>query len=290
VTEVEVAQGKARLLRELISGRRIVRVVGAHNGLTARLAQEASFDAVWASGFEVSASFGVPDASLLSMTQLLDAAEAMDMACTLPVIADCDTGFGGPLNVDYLVRRYERRGIAGVCIEDKVFPKINSFAAASHELVPIPDFVQKLLAGRVARRSPDFVIIARTEALVAGLGVDEALDRANAYADAADAVLVHSKSREPQQILDFAAKWDHRAPLVAVPTTYDGVYEQELEDAGFRMVIYANHGLRAAIRGVRTALATLASARRSRDIAHQIASMSEVFTLQQMPASYETHE
>jgi phosphoenolpyruvate phosphomutase len=188
------------------------------------------------------------------------------------------------------VRSYERRGIAGICIEDKIFPKINSFAAADHDLVPIADFVEKLVAGQAARVSPDFVIIARTETLVAGGDINEAIDRSYAYAEAgADAILIHSKSREPNQILEFAAKWDLPVPLVAVPTTYDGIYEHELRDAGFRLVIYANHGLRASIRGIASAYDVLAGAGRCRDVADRIVPMSEVFALQRMPAVYETH-
>ncbi len=200
MTGSSATTAKAIRLRRLLDGPELVRAVGAHNGLTALLAARAGFEAIWASGFEISASHALPDASLLSMTQLLDAAEAMDMACPVPVIADCDTGFGGPRNVEHTVLSYERRGIAGICIEDKMFPKLNSFAAVAHDLVPVPDFVAKVKAGKAAQKSEDFILIARTEALVAGLDLEEAVNRARAYAEAgADAVLVHSKSREPLQ-------------------------------------------------------------------------------------------
>lgn len=159
-------------------------MVGAHNGLTARLAERAGFEAVWASGFEISASYALPDASILTMTQLLEAADAMNAATLLPVIADCDTGFGGPLHVAHTVRSYERRGIAGICIEDKLFPKLNSFAACAQELVPIEEFGRKVTAGKVAQTTDEFLLIARTEALVVGLSLDEALSRADAYREA----------------------------------------------------------------------------------------------------------
>jgi len=272
-------------LRQLLAGPRVVRAVGAHNGLGAKLAQRAGFEAVWASGFEISASYALPDSSLLTMTQLLDCAEAMAAACDLPVIADCDTGFGGPLNVAHAVRSYERRGIAGICVEDKVFPKINSFAAVPHDLVPVEDFAQKIKAGKAAQSTEDFMVIARTEALVSGFGVDEALARARVYrAAGADAILVHSTSRSPQQVLDFAARWELGTPLVAVPTTYDGVHERDLFAAGFHLVIYANHGIRAAIQGATEALAVLAKAGHGRAVADRIVPISEVFALQGMTA------
>jgi phosphoenolpyruvate phosphomutase len=280
---------KAARLRALLRGPRLVRAVGAHDGLTAKLAERADFEAVWASGFELSASYGVPDASLLTMNQMLDAAEVMDAATSLPVIADCDTGFGGPLNVAHTVRSYVRRGIASICIEDKVFPKLNSFAAAEHELVPVEEFVLKIKAGKAAQPNDDFVLIARTEALIAGQDVDEALDRARTYADAgADAILVHSKSRQPGQVLDFAGKWDLDTPLVAVPTTYDDVHEDDLRQAGYSVVIYANHGLRAAIRGISAALSRLAAEGRAGALAEHVVSMSEVFDLQSMSARFAT--
>lgn len=280
---------KASALRELLRGPRIVRAVGARDGLSAKLVEEAGFEAVWASSFETSASHGVPDASLLTMTQFLDAAEAMDIVVDVPVIADCDTGFGGPTNVAYAVQRYERRGIAAICIEDKLFPKINSFADTTQDLLPTTEFAMKIKAGKEARTTDEFLVIARTEALITGLGVPEALERAHAYADAhADAILVHSKSSRPDQVLEFAAGWDRDVPLIAVPTTYPQVAEHTLYDSGFRIVIYASQGMRAAIAGMREALAELYRVESAGALEGSIASMSEVFSLQNMPASFRT--
>ncbi|WP_032769330.1 isocitrate lyase/phosphoenolpyruvate mutase family protein [Streptomyces griseus] len=264
-----------------------VRTVGAHDGLTAKLVQQAGFDAVWSSSFEISASHGLPDASLVTMSQYLAASEAMDLSVDIPVIADCDTGFGGPLNAAYTVQRYERAGIAAICIEDKLFPKINSFADTSQDLLPTEEFVLKIKAGKEAQIDPDFLLIARTEALIAGMEVSEALDRASAYVAAgADAVLVHSKSKRPDEVLDFASRWESEVPLVAVPTTYHVVDEDTLYNAGFRVVIYANHGLRAAVRGVQETLGELRRAGRAQAVQERIAPMHEVFALQGMPAQY----
>jgi phosphoenolpyruvate phosphomutase len=274
---------KAARLRALLADGHVVRAVGAHDGLGAKLVDRAGFEAVWASGFELSASHGLPDASLLTMTQYLDAAEVMDAAVGIPIIADCDTGFGGPLNVAHLMRSYERRGIAAICIEDKMFPKVNSFAAVEHPLISTEDFASKIRSAKLAQQNPDTVLIARTEALISGQGVDEALARARSYAAAgADAILVHSKRRTAAQVLEFGARWDLDLPLVAVPTTYGDVHESDLLDAGFRIVIYANHGLRAAISSMTTTLVELAKTGRGRAVEDRIASMPEVFELQGM--------
>lgn len=280
---------KAARLRWLLADGHLIRAVGAHDGLGAKLIDRAGFEAVWASGFELSASHGVPDASLLSMTQYLVAAEVMDAVIGIPVIADCDTGFGGPLNVAHLMRSYERHGIAAICIEDKTFPKINSFADAEHPLVPVEDFGAKIRSAKAAQQDPDTVLIARTEALIAGYDVDHALERARSYAAAgADAILVHSKSRTAGQVLEFGSRWDLDVPLVAVPTTYNDVHEGELLEAGFRIVIYANQGLRAAVRSMTTTLGELAKTGRGMAVEDQIASMPEVFELQNMHLPFST--
>jgi phosphoenolpyruvate phosphomutase len=285
-----VAQGpraKAAVLRKLLQGSHPVRAVGAHDALTAKLVEQAGFDAVWSSSFEISASHGLPDASIVTMSQYLTSSEAMDLGVTIPVIADCDSGYGGPLNTAYAVQRFERAGIAAVCIEDKLFPKMNSFADVSQELVPAEDFVLKIKAAKEVQNSPDFVLIARTEALISGLSMSEALDRGHAYVEAgADAVLVHSKSRRPDEVLEFASRWDCDVPLVAVPTTYSSITEQALGEAGFRIVIYANQGLRAAVRGVQDTLRELGRAGCAQAVNERIAPMHEVFALQGMQAAY----
>jgi phosphoenolpyruvate phosphomutase len=280
---------KRSRLRDLLRRPAVARAVGAHDGLTARLVEEAGFEAVWVSSFELSASRGLPDAGLVTMSEYLDVAENIDASVTIPVIADCDTGFGGPQNVACAVRRYERRGIAGICVEDKVFPKINSYAAAPQILVATKDFTEKIAAAKQEQSDPQFVFIARTEAFIAGLGVSEALERAHAYAAAgADAILVHSKSNRPDQVFEFAAQWDGSVPLVAVPTSYASVDEQALTAHGFGLVIYANHTLRAAVHAVRDVLAELDRAGQASAVDPQIAGMAEIFALQGMTAAYRT--
>lgn len=279
---------KARLLRQRFCEDRIIRAVGAHDAITARLVEAAGYEAIWASGLELSASHAIPDAGLLTMTQYLDAAEAMDAAVGVPVIADCDTGFGGPRNVEHMVRWYERRGIAAVCIEDKMFPKMNSFASVAHPLVSMEDFVAKIRAGKAAQEGPDFMLFARTESFIAEQPLEVALARATAYAEAgADAVLVHSRMDRPDEVLAFAEQWPLDVPLVAVPTTYHGVHEQDLWQAGYRLVIYANQVIRAQIGAVRTMLRTLGENGRAGAVEGQIVPIQDVFDLQDMRTTFQ---
>jgi phosphoenolpyruvate phosphomutase len=177
------------------------------------------------------------------------------------------------------VKAYEREGIAGICIEDNVFPKRCSFyAGVKRELADAEEHARKVRACVDTRRDDDFVVIARTEALIAGWGMDEALRRARAYADAgADLVLIHSKSESPDEVLEFASKWDRPAPLVCVPTIYKAITASELAKAGFRIVIYANHGLRSSIRAMKDTFARLMKEQRCAAVEDRIATLEEVY-------------
>src|SRR2546423_15478367 len=203
---------KTSLLRRRLLQPGVVRVAGAHDALSALVAENVGYDAVWASSLTISASRGLPDMSLLTMTDYLQAAAHMNDACGCPVIADCDTGFGNALNVAYMVRQYEAAGIAAVCIEDKVFPKRNSFVEADQVLEDAGRFARKIEIAKKTQSSKDFLLIARTEAAIPGAGVGEDLRRAQRYVDAgADAVLMHSKSAQPDEVLSFLAEWQRRA-------------------------------------------------------------------------------
>ena len=271
----------ARKLRERLSRPGPVLAVGAHSPLSARLAERAGFDAIWASGFEISALHGVPDANILTMAEQLQAAKEMARAVSIPVIADCDNGFGNAINVIRTVQDYEADGIAAICIEDNVFPKRCSFyPGARRELVPIEEHAGKVRAACSARRSRDFAVIARTEAFIAGWGLEEALKRANAYADAgADMILVHSKSKEFDELRRFAERWDRPTPLVSVPTIYKHMSADELEKAGYKLVIFANHGLRSTIKAMQGTFATLMKERRCGAVDDRICALEEVYDL-----------
>ncbi|CUI59094.1 Phosphonopyruvate hydrolase [Achromobacter ruhlandii] len=234
--------------------------MSAHNPLSARLAAEAGFDAIWGSGFELSASYAVPDANILSAGQHLEMMRAIAATVDVPVIADIDTGFGNAINVAYTVPQYEAAGVSAVVMEDKTFPKDTSLRAdGRQELVRVAEFQGKIEAACAARRDPDFCVIARTEALIAGLGQAEALARAAAYeAAGADAILIHSKQTTPDEVLAFIAAWSGRVPLVLVPTAYPQLREADIQALGkVGLVIYGNHAIRAAVGAMREVFARI---------------------------------
>ena len=273
---------QAAKLRELMRRPRIIKTVGAHDALSAKLIEEAGFDAIWASGFGISASLKcIPDGSFLTMTEQLEVTKNIVEAVSIPVIADCDTGFGNALNVMRTVQEYEKAGIAGICIEDNVFPKRCSFyAGVRRELVSIDEHAGKVRAAKSAQAAPDFVVIARTEALIAGWGHDEALKRAAAYADAgADAVLIHSKSPTFDELRAVSQQWSGRVPLVVVPTIFGSVTADELERHGFKIVIFANQVIRTSIRATRDTLDVLKREGRAEAVADRMVSLQEVYDL-----------
>ncbi|CUJ51447.1 phosphonopyruvate hydrolase [Achromobacter xylosoxidans] len=238
----------------------LMHAMSAHNPLSAKLAAEAGFDAIWGSGFELSASHAVPDANILSAGLHLEMMRAIAAVVDVPVIADIDTGFGNAINVAYVVPQYEAAGVSAVVMEDKTFPKDTSLRAdGRQELVRVAEFQGKIEAACTARRDPDFCVIARTEALIAGLGQAEALARAAAYeAAGADAILIHSKQTTPDEVLAFIAAWSGRVPLVLVPTAYPQLREADIQALGkVGLVIYGNHAIRAAVGAMREVFARI---------------------------------
>jgi phosphoenolpyruvate phosphomutase len=274
---------KASHLRSLNRTGRLLAGVGARDALDARLIEEAEFDFVWASSFCISAAHCVPDSSILSMTQFLDAARSMNEAVGLPVVFDADTGYGNEQNVAYATKRIEEAGLAALCIEDKAFPKQSSLRqGARHDLLSIEEFTKKIEAAVSARRSDDFMVIARTEALIAGLGQEEALRRAHAYEEAgADCILLHSKSKSASEVVQCVRAWTGRARIVLVPTNYPDLIEPAIEELGkVGMVIYGNHCARAAVKAVRDVLSEMRAARGVHTVSDRLATVEEIFSLQ----------
>ena len=271
-------------LRERLYGKSIVKVGGAFDAMSAKLVESAGFDAIWAGSFAISATHALPDASILTMTEFYHAASTMAYACEIPIIADCDTGYGGPSNVTHMVRKYENAGISSICIEDKIFPKQNSLLeGGQNDLLSEKEFVAKILAGKEAKNDKDFLIIARIEALISGLGVNEALKRADAYEKAgADAILIHSKKTEPDEIFEFADNWKGSIPIVAIPTTYDNVKISDLFKHKIKMVIYANQTLRVAHSAISRLVTEMNNAERISDVTEKMSTMNEIFELQKM--------
>ena len=186
---------KTSQLKQLINSKNLEFLMEAHNAMSSKIAQEAGFKGLWGSGLSISASLGVRDNNEASWTQVIDVLEFMSDATDIPILLDGDTGYGNFNNVRRLIKKLEQRDIAGVCIEDKLFPKTNSFInGESQDLADIDEFCGKIKAAKDTQKDPDFCVVARVEAFIAGLGLEEALKRAEAYEDAgAEALLIHSK-------------------------------------------------------------------------------------------------
>ncbi|MGK6320234.1 phosphonopyruvate hydrolase [Sphingomonas sp. DT-204] len=275
----------ASRLRMKLGQAKLLHVMAAHSPLSAKLAEEAGFDGLWASGFELSALFGLPDVSLISMSDHLSMVRAMAEHTTIPIIADIDTGFGNAVNVDHAVRHYERAGAAAVVIEDKTFPKVTSLVAGGRqELLPVSEFQGKIEAACAARSREGIVVIARTEALIAGLGIGEALRRGRAYEEAgAELLVVHSKATTPAEVLEFVEAWSGSIPVVLIPTAYPELTGAMMERLGkVAICIYGNHAIRAAVTGMKAVFAQIRKDGGIQNLADAIVPVSEIFRLQNM--------
>lgn len=277
------AAGAPERLRATIAREGLAHAMAAHNPLSARLAVEAGFHAIWASGFELSAAYGVPDASLLSMTQHLDMTRAICERVDAPVVADLDTGYGNAVNVAHVVTAYGRAGVGAVVIEDKTFPKDTSLLAGGRqELIRVEEFQGKVEAAVAARGAGGPLVIARTEALIAGAGMEEALRRGHAYVAAgADLILVHSKQKTPHEVLAFTARWDSPVPIALVPTAYPDLTEAKMKATGkIGLAIYGNHAIRAAVTGMRQVFARIRAEGGIKSVDAEIVSVEDIFDLQ----------
>jgi len=276
----DMTVSQAEALRRKIDPARPAIAMAAHNPLAAKLAIDAGFDAVWGSGFELSASYAVPDANILSMDTHLAMMRAIGEAHVGPVIADLDTGFGNAVNVAYVVPRYIAAGVAAVVIEDKTFPKDSSLRAdGRQELVRVAEFQGKIEAAKAAGPA---LVIARTEALIAGLGEEEALRRGAAYAEAgADALLIHSKQKTPGQIVSFCHAWPGTVPLAIVPTSYPQLSFADVAALGkVGLIICGNHAIRAAVAAMRQVFRQILDEGGIAGVERQIASVADIFALQ----------
>lgn len=275
---------KSKLLRNKLEEKSFIKVIGAYDAMSAKLVELQGFDAVWAGSFAISTTHALPDASILTMTEFLAVSANMADSCNIPVIADCDTGFGGPNNVSHMVKKYESAGLAAVCIEDKKFPKENSLLdGGTQDVLPEKEFVTKILAAKNAKQNEDFMIIARIEALIAGLGVDEALKRASAYENAgADAILIHSKQKSPDEVFQFCDSWKGNIPIAIIPTTYPNAKFDEMKNHNINMVIYANQTLRASYVAITRLLNELSKSQSLSEVKEEMISMEEIFKLQKM--------
>jgi phosphoenolpyruvate phosphomutase len=272
----------SRQFKKLLLSEHLEFICEAHNALSAKIVQEAGFRGIWASGLSISAQFGVRDNNEASWTQVLENLEFMSDATTIPILLDGDTGYGNFNNMQRLVRKLEQRHIAAVCIEDKLFPKTNSFLkGGTQPLADMQEFCGKIKAGKDAQTDPDFCLIARVEAFICGWGLAEALRRAEAYHQAgADAILIHSALSVPDEILSFKQEWGNRCPVVIVPTKYYATPTDVFRQQGFSMVIWANHMLRSAVAAMQKTARTLKEHEHLLSIEDKVAPVSEIFRLQ----------
>jgi phosphoenolpyruvate phosphomutase len=277
-----VAISPSSQFRKLLLSEQLEFVCEAHNGLSAKIVQEAGFRGIWASGLSISAQFGVRDNNEASWTQVLENLEFMSDATTIPILLDGDTGYGNFNNMQRLVRKLEQRQIAAVCIEDKLFPKTNSFIKGGGQpMADMHEFCGKIKAGKDAQTDPNFSIIARIEAFICGWGLTEALRRADAYRQAgADGILIHSALSVPDEILAFKQEWGNRCPVVIVPTKYYATPTDVFRQHGFSIVIWANHMLRSAVAAMQKTARTLKEDEHLLSIEDKVAPVSEIFRLQ----------
>ena len=251
---------RLKKLRKLLELKPIVRLMEVHNGLTGRIVEETKieygetvreFDGMWESSLTDSASKGKPDIELVDFTSRLQTIDQIFEVTTKPMIVDGDTG-GLVEHFVYTVKTLERLGVSAVIIEDKIGPKRNSLfgTEVKQEQDTIENFSHKISEGKKAQVTEDFMIIARIESLILKKGIEDALKRAEAYIEAgADGIMIHSKEKDPKEILDFCreyGKFEDKVLLVAVPSSYNTITEDELTKAGVKIVIYANHLLRSA--------------------------------------------
>ena len=275
-------QKKTSKLKSMLTRKDLAFLMEAHNGLSAKVVEEAGFEGIWGSGLSISAALGVRDNNEASWTQVLEVVEFMSDATEIPILLDGDTGYGNFNSMRRLVQKLEQRNVAGVCIEDKIFPKTNSFIRGSSQpLADIAEFAGKIKAGKDAQRDDDFVIVARVEAFIAGWGLDEAMKRAEAYRLAgADAILMHSALKSPSEILAFKKEWGDRLPVVIVPTKYYATPTDVFRDQGISVVIWANHVMRASLTAMKETAARIKADENLLAVEDKVATVAEVFRIQ----------
>lgn len=247
-------------LRHLIKTNKTVRILEAHNALSALIAenisvgigkQQFSYDGIWSSSLTDSTAKGKPDIEAIDMTSRINAVNDIFEVTTKPMIFDADTG-GKPEHFKFTVKSLERTGVSAVVIEDKTGLKKNSLFGNDvfQTQDTIENFCQKIKVGKEAQISDDFMIIARIESLILDAGMDDALNRADAYIKAgADGIMIHSRLKDPSEIIEFMKKFrknDNETPVVVVPSSFNTVTIEEFTELGVNVVIYANQMLRAA--------------------------------------------
>ena len=283
---------KTSQFRSLLNSPKLEFLLEAHNGISAKIAEESGFKGLWAGGLAIAAQYGVRDSNEASWTQVLEILEFMADATSIPIMLDGDTGYGNFNNVRRLVQKLEQRGIAAVCIEDKLYPKTNSFIDGNkQELANIDEFCSRIKAGKDAQKDDEFSIITRVEAFISGWGLGEAIKRAEAYHEAgSDGILIHSAKSEPSEIIAFKNEWGDRLPVIIVPTKYYSTPTEIFSQVGISMAIWANHMIRSSIESMQQTAASIIQKKSVVALEDKIASVSEIFRLQGVSELLEAEE
>ena len=284
---------RTRVLKRLLTSKKLSRVIEAHSPISALIGEHEQvvvdgkvreFDAFWSSSLTDSTEMGKPDIEALDITSRLHNINNIFEVTNKPLIIDFDTG-GKPEHFAFAVKSMERLGISAVIIEDKTGLKKNSLFGndVSQTQDSIEDFCLKIKAGIDGRLTTDFLVIARIESLILEKGMDDALERARAYVEiGADAIMIHSREKMPDEIFEFARLFRLEypyTPLVCVPTSYNHVYEEELAKSGFNVVIYANHLMRASYPAMKSVANQILLNGRSLEVDTQIISIKEILKL-----------
>lgn len=267
-------------LLDLLRSPELTFLMEAHDALSAAIAEQAGFQGLWASGLSISSSLGFRDANEASWTQVVEVVERMADVTRIPILVDGDSGFGNFNNARLAALKLFQRGAAGICLEDKGFPKMNSFIGERHPLADVAEFCGRLRAVRDTIPTDKFALVARTEALIAGYGQEEALKRAFAYSEAgADAILIHSRKSTAEEILAFAREWNNYRPVVIVPTKYFRTPVSAYRDARISTVIWANHAMRASVSAMTQVCRRILCEQSIAGIETEVATLDEVFGL-----------
>ena len=284
---------RRKRLRNLIKMCPIVKTIEAHSGLTGLIAEKTivenngkldQFDAMWVSSLCDSTDRGKPDIELVDMSSRLRTITDIMEVTTKPIILDGDTG-GLTEHFVYNVRTLERMGVSAVIIEDKTGLKKNSLFGTEVEQTQdsIDSFSTKIVAGKKAQLTDDFMIIARIESLILERGMDDALERAHAFVKAgADGIMIHSRKKDPDEIFEFCDQFrsqDSDTPLVVVPTSFNSVTEEELASHGVNIGIYANQLMRAAFPAMQKTAETILSTHRALEADEMLMPFKDIITL-----------
>ena len=292
-SEVSMPDIRRGRLRKLISMKGLVTAMEAHSGITGLIVENTKvlqdgktyqFDAMWVSSLCDSTAKGKPDIELVDMSSRFRTIDDIMEVTTKPVIFDGDTG-GLTEHFVYTVRSLERMGVSMVIIEDKTGLKKNSLfgTEVKQTQAPIPDFCEKIKAGKRAQKTKEFMICARIESLILERGMEDALARAYAFCEAgADAIMIHSRKKDPAEIFEFVAKFREKnitTPLVVVPTSFNTVTEQEFKERGVNVVIYANQLTRTGFPAMQDAARTILENHRAKECDDKCMSIKEIITL-----------